>query len=229
MQHKHGFTIIEVVLFLAISGGLAVMLLVGTAGAIQRQQYRDSVESFANFLNVQYSRVISVENDRNNDRSCPLITTEVASRGQSDCVVVGRYVVTADSDDGRRGQLYETYPVYAIKDTDDWIYGIDDTIDTEYSLNWGARTRLANKTDGAVSLLLFRSPENGTMTIRSDDVRHTDINGLISASSPMLTQEICVYDNGWLPGERRSVFIGARASSGDAVTTNNASEGCADV
>ena len=229
MQHKHGFTIIEVVLFLAISGGLAVMLLAGTSAAIQRQQYRDSVESFANFLSTQYSRVISIENDRNNDATCPLLPTETTKRGQSNCVIVGRYIVTTDDSSGNAGRTYEVYPVYALNSTDVWSYGLGD-VDTTYEVNWGTRTRLANQASETISLLMYRNPENGTITIRSSEARYTDISELIGLpSGAPVSQEICVYDSGWLPGERRSVFIGARASSSDAVTVNNATDGCADV
>ena len=156
MQHKHGFTIIEVVLFLAISGGLAVMLLAGTSAAIQRQQYRDSVESFANFLSTQYSRVISVENDRE-DTTCPLLPTETTKRGQSSCVIVGRYIVTTDDSSGNAGRTYEVYPVYALNSTDVWSYGLGD-VDTTYEVNWGTRTRLANQVSETISLLMYRNP-----------------------------------------------------------------------
>jgi len=56
--HK-GFTIIEVMIFLAISGALLVGVIVGTSATIARQRYNDAVESFAEFMRRQYSVVIS--------------------------------------------------------------------------------------------------------------------------------------------------------------------------
>ena len=53
MKRQDGFTIIEVTLFLAVSGFFAISLLVGASTAVQRQQYRDSVQSFANYLRSQ--------------------------------------------------------------------------------------------------------------------------------------------------------------------------------
>ena len=54
-----GFTIIEIMIFLAITGLLVVGVLVGTGSTIARQRYNDAVESFAEFLRRQYSFVIN--------------------------------------------------------------------------------------------------------------------------------------------------------------------------
>ncbi len=54
-----GFTIIEVMLVLAISGLLLVGLIGGTFASINRQRYNDSVRDFAEYLRTVYSEVIS--------------------------------------------------------------------------------------------------------------------------------------------------------------------------
>ena len=89
MKRQDGFTIIEVTLFLAVSGFFAISLLVGASTAVQRQQYRDSVQSFANYLRSQYSQVINVENDRNFGK-CPIGGGDT-NRGQSECVILDKY------------------------------------------------------------------------------------------------------------------------------------------
>lgn len=58
---KPGFTIIEVMLVLGLTGLLLVGLLGGTFSAIKAQRYNDSVRSFAEFLRTTYSEVISPE------------------------------------------------------------------------------------------------------------------------------------------------------------------------
>ena len=58
---QSGFTIVEVVLFLAITGLLTVGLLAGVSAALRQQQYHDAVQSFAGFIRDQYSRVIRIE------------------------------------------------------------------------------------------------------------------------------------------------------------------------
>lgn len=58
---KEGFTIIEVMLVLAISGLMLVGLIGGSYTTIARQRYNDSLNSFAEYLSRIYSEVISPE------------------------------------------------------------------------------------------------------------------------------------------------------------------------
>lgn len=60
-EEKKGFTIIEVMIFLAISGLLLMGVLSGTYLSISRQRYNDSVRGFAEFLRQVYGEVISPE------------------------------------------------------------------------------------------------------------------------------------------------------------------------
>ena len=54
---RRGFTIIEVMLFLALTGLLLVGILGGLGGNIARQRYNDAVQDLANILRDQYSFV----------------------------------------------------------------------------------------------------------------------------------------------------------------------------
>lgn len=58
---KQGFTLIEVMIFLAVSGLLLVGVMGGTYSAIASQRYNDSVRSFSEFLRQMYAEVISPE------------------------------------------------------------------------------------------------------------------------------------------------------------------------
>lgn len=60
-QTKQGFTIIEVMLVLGLTGLLIVGMLGGTFTAIAHQRYNDSVRSFAEYLRTIYSEVLSPE------------------------------------------------------------------------------------------------------------------------------------------------------------------------
>lgn len=57
--HKKGFTVIEVMLFLAITGLMLLGVLGGTYSAINRQRYNDAVRSYSDFLKGVYAEVIS--------------------------------------------------------------------------------------------------------------------------------------------------------------------------
>jgi type II secretory pathway pseudopilin PulG len=68
---RTGFTIIEVMLFLAISGFLLVGILAGTGTGIARQRYNDSVQNVARILREQYSAVINTQIPmRESDGTC---------------------------------------------------------------------------------------------------------------------------------------------------------------
>ena len=242
---QKGFTIIEVILFVAISGLLTSMLMVGVSMSINRQQYRDSVQSYAGFLRNEYSKVVNVENERSKG-TCPIEGSDGRAetlRGQSDCVIVGRYITTEGSLGSTDGNLYKTYPVYAYRSDKGsaWTYRRGAESD-KYIVNWQAKTRFSNqaKDSAYISILMYRHPETGQLDIRTDTSRFGDnltdfVNnknsaGVVqSAGEQRQQREICVYDDGWLPGERLSIFLQSHAGSADAVVVGNATGGCADA
>lgn len=58
MKHKKfGFTLVEVSLFLAISGLLFVAIIAGTRNSIWQQRYNDAVQSYVDFLRNVYAEV----------------------------------------------------------------------------------------------------------------------------------------------------------------------------
>ena len=242
MKRTHGFTIIEVMLVLAISSLMALLLMVGTGVAIQRQQYRDSVQSFENFLVSQYARVVSVENDRTSVEPCPILGSDSSPvpRGQSNCVIIGRYIATMGISGATDGREYEVRPVYAAQSGATWTYRLGN-VDATYTVSWSARTRLSNQTEDSahVAILMYRDPDNGGLLVRTNSGRYNadnignffnglDDSGSVVAGNQLGAQEICVYDRGWLPAERRSVFLGIQAGSSDAVTVGNATGACDD-
>ena len=214
-------------MFLTVSSALAVALLVGTGAAIQRQQYKDSLYSFSSFLSGQYSDVINVSNDRSCGSACP-VGGEVSSgaRGQSECVIVGRYIETAD-DNGRQ---FKAYPLYAYPNGDSWLYSFSLDEASHYDTNWNAKTRLSEHSDSAMAILMLRSPITGRLSIRAGSTKYSPSNIAEFANSPATSSraEICVYDENWLNASRQSVFISGQAGSGDAVTVASATGGCDD-
>ena len=59
--NKGGFTLIEVSLFLAITGLLFLGVTIGVQNSIFQQRYNDSVQSFVEFLRSAYSKVENVQ------------------------------------------------------------------------------------------------------------------------------------------------------------------------
>ncbi len=61
---KTGFTIIEVALFLALSGLLMIGLIVGANTSISRQRYNDSVNNVGDYIRNIYADALNVSNDK---------------------------------------------------------------------------------------------------------------------------------------------------------------------
>lgn len=64
-KHRVGFTLVEVALFLAITGFLFVMVTVGVQNSIYQQRYNEAVQSFADFMGNLYAEVMNVQSDGN--------------------------------------------------------------------------------------------------------------------------------------------------------------------
>ena len=87
---KSGFSVIEVMLVLGISGLMLVGLLAGTFTSIASQRYTDAVRSFAEFFRSVYNEVISPES---------------LGTGNSTTAVLGKIIVfdpTVNGDNGDR-------------------------------------------------------------------------------------------------------------------------------
>jgi len=59
-KKRSGFTIVEIMIFLAISGILIVGVMAGSGVIVARHRYNDSVQNLAQLLRAQYSAVINI-------------------------------------------------------------------------------------------------------------------------------------------------------------------------
>ncbi len=108
-KQKSGFTIIETMLFLAITGLVFAGVVIGTNGSLRSQRYRDTVQSFVNSLRDVYSRAENTEiidygnqqarcgwwNNKTSD-----VSDANSARGRSRCVVYGLAVAIYTNNDG---------------------------------------------------------------------------------------------------------------------------------
>lgn len=165
---KTGFTLLEVSLFLALSGILLVGIISSTRHNLARQRYNNAVQEYAEFLRGLYSSTIYTQN-----------TSE--TNGRSDNAIYGKLVIFGNTEDIYNPSIVYTYDIIgrAINSTDS--LGIStlqpiemlkdlDKIEkirlenlTTYQPKWGASIR---NTDGSLytgALLIFRSPILGTI------------------------------------------------------------------
>jgi type II secretory pathway pseudopilin PulG len=236
-----GFTIIESVLFLGISGLLAMAVLVGTGTSINIQRYRDSVVSLQSTLQEQYSKVSSIRNTRGTDWTCnsSSITSQTLpgnglGLGQSDCAILGRFITTTDSKTLLITDVVGYTPLASTSGKSDIDALIDYKIrlstvaSDSYELEWGASIVGAGNNKGLVfSILILRSPNSGTIHTFIDDSNSTNnVTGLLLASALTKPVKLCVNSNGLFTGNKMAVFIKANSSSVSGVETLGDNSGC---
>ncbi len=67
---QRGFTIIEVILFLAISGLLLGVAIASVNANINNSRFNDAVRSTTSYLQGQYSEVAAGQSDRDESKGC---------------------------------------------------------------------------------------------------------------------------------------------------------------
>jgi len=92
-----GYTIVEVSLFLAISGLLVLVVLIGTGTTLQATRFTDSARSLSAYVQKQYDDLLNGVNTRTGSEAC---TAGVVSAnpptgqpaGTSTCLLLGKLV-----------------------------------------------------------------------------------------------------------------------------------------
>jgi type II secretory pathway pseudopilin PulG len=247
---NRGFTIIETVLFLSITSVLIVALLAGVTVSINAQRYQDSVDSFKSLLQNQYSDLTNVYNDRQDTWTCSngAVTSEGGSsadvRGQSDCVVMGRYIYIQNGDIsladvvGYESSSDQQTDLDVIRD--DYELGLSSVHEDERQLEWGTRISwpVAGTdaetigTPRSLALLIIQSPVTQTVyTFTSDsppdsidDVASDDLKAMVIAGESVPGQAsrvICIESDGLSVTGNTSVFISAYATNASSIETRS--------
>lgn len=197
-HRSNGFTIIETMLFLAVTGLLILGVLVGTSAALNNQRYRDAVESFKSLLQQQYADLGAVSNGRENVFACSVQSTGLVVQnvgaangqtpGQSDCTVAGKYLRID------KKTVWE-YTVLAAADpsvspatgsandldvlSHNYFYAVASSEETSDTLEWNTNIAWplsgggakAGHPDRALGVLFLRSPNSGAVyTFTSDTI-----------------------------------------------------------
>jgi type II secretory pathway pseudopilin PulG len=241
-----GFTIIEVMLFLAVTGALTVGLLVGSGVAIGQQRYRDSVSSLQSYIQQQYNKVINVSNDRDKTWTCDSNgnVTRVdnpsagEARGTSDCVVLGRLMTVDPTGTNLTSSVVVGYRnPNAVTQTSDiaeiatnYKLGVAPIDQDDESVNWGAQiVKPKTATPMPLSILVIRSPLSGTMLTFVKDGVQTNIGSMIDAANMTGQRDLCVNaDAGSFVGRRMEIRIEPYASSQSSIQIPTESDSVCD-
>lgn len=232
-KNNSGFTIIEVMLFLAVTGALAIGILVGSGVTIGQQRYRDSVNSLRSFIQTQYSEVTNVINDRDQDWTCTSTgaVTEVTNNGQprgtSDCVVLGRLItidasgtnVTASNVVGYRTPSAPTAASDVAEISDNYKLSTSPINQATTEVSWGAKVVAANTTNPQpVSILVIRSPLSGALLTFTMNGVQTNVQSMVTLQNMQQPMHLCVDSDGGALGIRRlEVRVNAFATSQAAI------------
>ncbi len=245
IKRQDGFTIIEVMLFLGVTGLLAIGILVGSGIAIGQQRYRDSVNSLKSLIQEQYSQTANVVNSRDGQWTCSAaagVTEETAGggqpRGTSDCVLLGRFLtinelgtkITISNIAGHR----DSGALVANNDIDELLtnyqLGVSPIDQEEVEVSWGAQVvKQKTTTPMPMSILVIRSPLSGAVMTFSTEGVKTNIKEVIAATNLNQTRNLCVNaDAGTFMGKRMEVRITPYASSQGAIQIPPESESVCD-
>lgn len=190
-DNARGFTIIEVMLFLAITGGLFALLMVGVNIGITQQRYLDSVRSYKALLQNQYAEVLTTRNEGSDSLKCSRSndgtvdeTGDPVSRGTSKCVILGRAVqingskitlssvtgfdpVATDIDSNANGErdaseIDNSDDITALKLYRPKIASFDKQ---ETEVDWGGNLVRPGGNDSTAVIILLRSPATGVIKV----------------------------------------------------------------
>lgn len=241
-----GFTIIEVMLFLAITGMLAAAILVGSGIAIGQQRYRDSVGSLQSYIQQQYNKVTNVTNDRDRAWTCDsngtVTQVENASagepRGTTDCVVLGRLVTIDETGTNLKASVVVGYRnpagVTQTSDIDEiatnYKLGIAAIDQDDQSVSWGAEVvKPLTSTPMPLSILIVRSPLSGAMMTFTKEGVQTNLGSMIDVANVSVQRDLCINaDAGSFVGKRMEIRIEPFASSQSSIQIPEESDSVCD-
>jgi type II secretory pathway pseudopilin PulG len=232
-----GFTIIETMLFLAITALLILGVLAGTGSSINTQRYRDSITSLQAFLQQQYSDVSNVSNDSSNN-ACYGDETTDNLRGQSNCVILGRYITTTNNSQTLSVESVIGYisPDSVVESNDlaaiqDYKIQISSLNSENYDIEWNSSLVFPGGSQPAtISILIVRSPISGIIRTFIDPnnvIKNSDITKyLINLTALTKSAKVCVDSNGLFAGTKMAVIVDAGASGASGVETLGDKSGC---
>ncbi|HKX72747.1 MAG TPA: hypothetical protein VJM32_01895 [Candidatus Saccharimonadales bacterium] len=174
VKRQRGFTVIEVTLFLGITGLLFMIALLGTGGTIRSVRFSDSGRSLNAEIQRQYDEIINGLNTRSGTETCNagVVSPGTQAPGTSSCLMMGRLITfQLNSPDLTIYNVVGTIPAgsvdYTQSDTDLITafrpQAVTNTGTRTYTIPWQANisgTKRLSDNQGVTGLLLVRSPKS---------------------------------------------------------------------
>lgn len=216
MRKRHGFTIVEVSLFLAVTALLFVGITVGTQNSINQQRYADTVNNFADFLRNIYSQVSNPQSNGNGN-SGQAIYGKLITFGETynlrgekninneifayDVLGDADYPFGYDSVEESLKELNATVMGVIEEKQNNMVsrkYGLAGLVES-YTPRWSSRIEGTTYGEGKkISILVVRHPRSGTITT------------LLSNSTTEINENLKAFYDG-----SSSVYVGGQCYSND--------------
>ncbi len=238
-----GFTIIEVMLFLAVSAALAMAIFIGSGVAIGNQRYRDALNSFQSLIQQQYNEVANVVNTRDDNQSCNDDGISVY-RGGSNCYIVGKAIVIRDRKNievsNIRGSISAADEQNLKNIGNDlealsaYNYRVDTSTTESSEIAWSAT--LVEASD-PTTILILSSPLSGTIRtfVYQGRVINESTNAIVNNFEPgkptiskdyMTETQLCLDQAAFTTASRLGVVIRAGAAGANGVELTTDDRGC---
>ncbi len=234
-----GFTLVEAMLFLAISGLISVGIMVGAMTSVNQQRYRDASNSLIDYFQGEINLVLNVQNDqRPEGMSCDdtglVLDGADQSRGTSECSLVGRVIYTNGDSKGLRsktvlatnnitGLTAGVSELDALKAANLIVSDLDSKT---YELEWGvsmAEAQPAAELPRQFSMLIIRSPITGLLRTYAVSLADRGIADILDSADPSRSMTVCINSNGLTGGPRNgAVVLGGTSNSSGVKFINGA-------
>lgn len=170
--NTRGFTIVEAMLFLGISGMMLIGVFAGTSMLITNSRYQDSIFNLESYLQRQSDQAWSGVNSRDVAGGCPSAGSQPP--GSSSCLLLGKLV--------RLNRNTSEIQSYSVVGTEPSVVPADTALETvllayapqtipasreDYSIPWGSEFRRGQTGAGANvnSILFVRSPISSQLAV----------------------------------------------------------------
>lgn len=234
---QSGFTVIELMLFLGVTGALFAALMIGVNANIAQQRYRESVADYSSLLQRQYSEVSNTRNDRDDNWKCTDGRVEQDPnngdpRGRSSCVILGRAVQIKNN-----GTVVELASVLGTEPTNAQSMSDIETLAayrprlsdmgvTQIAMNWDSALQTMAHQPSTASFLVLRSPVSGLIrTFASTEPLPSELANIITTTAATSVVQNCVVGQS-LNLPTQSVSLDARVAGSAAVTVNEVDAAC---
>lgn len=205
-----GFTIIELTLVLAITGLMAMGILVGIGASLRNQRYTEATNQAIDYFQGLYDRVLNLSNDRPGNLTCSssgIDSIGGQGRGTSGCLLLGLLITSDDGENITTRQVAATRdvsgdPTEATKTdsevlADSQLVTLDGT-DSTYTMDWGTTLMSPGASNGLVfSMMIVRQPVTGVVRTFIDMTSSTiSLTNLTAKLVPVGGTTFCVDPTG---------------------------------